>query len=72
MNLFHKMEECRLKYQARYASYLRKYTETGDMDAHGHAMECSYVLIEIFGLTDEEVRQLEKNQFAGLLDRDYE
>lgn len=65
-------EKSRIKYQQRYATYISRYVNSGekDMDAHGHAMECSYILINLFGLTDSEMRQLESDNYAGLLNRD--
>lgn len=70
-NLKRQISEMQMVYQQRYAKFLKKYVENNtDMDSHGHAMECSYILINVFGLTDCEVRQLEKNDFAGFLDSD--
>lgn len=72
MNFRENFENYRMVYQSRYVRYLKKYDENNaDMDSHGHAMECSHILINVFGLTDNEVRQLEKNDYAGLLDSDY-
>lgn len=73
MNLKEQIHNLEMVYRARYLRYLRKYDENNnDMDAYGHAMECSFVLHEIFGLTDNEVRQLEKNDYAGILDKEME
>ena len=73
LNLKEQIKNMQMIYQLRYAQYLKKYDENNnDMDSHGHAMECSYILINLFGLTDDEVKQLEKNNYAGLLDSDLE
>lgn len=73
LNLKEQVKNMQMIYQLRYAQYLKKYDENNnDMDSHGHAMECSYILINLFGLTDDEVKQLEKNNYAGLLDSDLE
>lgn len=37
-------------------------------DNHGVLLEMSYVLIEIFGLTDEQIREVERND--GLTNTD--
>lgn len=55
-------ESERNKYQQRYYNYYKKYLEDPkNYDARGHMLECSYVLISIFGLTDKQVVQVEKN-----------
>lgn len=52
----------RIKYQQRYYNYYKEYLENiNNYDVRGHMLECSYVLISIFGLTDKQVIQVEKN-----------
>ena len=71
MNVKELIKEKQMVYQQRYAKYIKKYVENNnDMESYGHAMECSYILIDVFGLTGNEVEQLEKNNYAGLLDFD--
>lgn len=73
LNLKSQIKEMQKVYQLRYANYLKKYMNNNyDLDSHGHAMECCYVLIDIFGLTEDEINQLEKNDYAGMLDSDLE
>lgn len=61
----------RIKYQQRYYNYYKKYLEDSkNRDTRGHMHECSYVLISIFGLTDKQVIQIEKN--GGYTNEDLE
>lgn len=53
--------DMRIRYQKRYVEYLNKYNNYKNMDDHGHAMECSYMLIDFFGLTPKEVEEVEMN-----------
>ena len=72
-NIAKAWEDARICYQQRYVSYARKCKEnTNDKDAFGHLHECSYVLIEIFGLTPKQVEELEENDFMGLTHSDLE
>ena len=64
-------ENARLEYQKRYVSYVKKYLgQTGNEEVLGHLLECSYVLIQIFGLTAKQVEELEKHDFCGLTQAD--
>lgn len=55
-------ESERNKYQQRYYNYYKEYLANPEnYDTRGHMLECSYVLISIFGLTDKQVVQVEKN-----------
>lgn len=72
-NLLKTWENLRISYQSRYARYARKYKENPDnKETLGHLLECSYVLINIFGLTSKQVEELELNDFAGLTNKDME
>lgn len=66
--------DSRLKYQQRYASYCKQYKESGEQNKEvlGHLLECSYVLISVFGLTSKEVDELEQHDFCGLTAKDFE
>ena len=73
MSIKNEIKNLQMVYQQRYAKYTKAYDKNNnDMDSHGHAMECSYVLINVFFLTDKEVMQLEKNDYEWLLDSDFE
>ena len=66
-------EQARLEYQKRYVSFARKHREHEDnKDVLGHLHECSYVLIHIFGLSADQVTELERDTFCGLLNADFE
>lgn len=57
-------------YQSRYYRNWKKVTESqnyGGTD-HGAMLEMSFVLHEVFGLTDKEIEQVERNR--GLTDSD--
>ena len=72
-NITKAWQDARICYQQRYVSYARKYKENElDKDSLGHLHECSYVLIEIFGLTPKQVEELEENDFMGLTHADLE
>lgn len=72
-NITKAWQDARICYQQRYVSYARKCKENeADKDALGHLHECSYVLIEIFGLTSKQVEELEENDFMGLTRTDLE
>lgn len=64
-------ERIRLAYQIRYARLAKKIYAGGahDLDI-GAFNEQSYVLINIFGLTQKQVEELEKDDFRGLTDKD--
>lgn len=72
LGLYNELEKARLQYQKRYADYAKTYSETGEKTALGHMHECSYVLINFFGLSGKEIEQLEQNHFLGLSERDLE
>ena len=67
-NIVKTWQESKLKYQQRYASYCKQYQESGksNKEVLGHLLECSYVLISVFGLTSKEVDELEQHNFCGL------
>lgn len=51
------------QYCERFCDYMKKWKEEGSItnsDTHGHAMECSYVLINIFGYSNTDIDQLER------------
>lgn len=60
-NIIEIWEKTRLDYQQRYVMWLKRWHDYHNEDDRGHANECSYVLISIFGLTDKQVRELEYN-----------
>lgn len=67
-NISSAWNDSRRKYQQRYAYYCKQYAESGksNKEVLGHLLECSYVLISIFGLSSKEVDELEKHHFCGL------
>lgn len=62
-------EKTRIEYQKRYYAHLKSLEEKENNGANkasveysrGHLLEASYALINIFGLTDKEIRELETN-----------
>lgn len=65
--------EMRLSYQNRYIDYIKNYNrDKSNKENLGHLLECSYVLIEVFGLTSKQVTELEKCDYLGLTDDDFE
>lgn len=68
-------EKTRIEYQKRYYAYYVHYKALEEKEnkgsnkaskasveySRGHLLEASYALINIFGLTDKEIRELEKN-----------
>ena len=71
-NLVNTWKEEKLKYQQRYANYCKQYKKSKETNKEilGHLLECSYVLITIFGLTAKEVDELEHNNFCGVTSAD--
>lgn len=64
-------EKMRIAYQIRYARMYKKVKENEiNTDNHGALLEMSYVLIEVFGLTDKQVQEVERND--GLTNADLE
>jgi hypothetical protein len=64
-------EKMRIAYQIRYAKMYKKVTDNEfNTDNHGALLEMSYVLIEVFGLTDKQVQEIERND--GLMNADLE
>ena len=62
MNIVEAWNKQRMDYQMRYASFVRKYMKNpNDKNNQGHMLECSYVLIGVFGLTSEQVNEIERN-----------
>ena len=62
-------EKMRIAYQIRYARmYKKAKNESNFTDHHGALLEMSYVLITVFGLTDKQVQEIERN--GGLTDQD--
>ena len=55
-------EKMRIAYQNRYAKMCKKIKENEfNTDNHGALLEMSYVLIAVFGLTDKQVQEIERN-----------
>lgn len=73
-NLINTWKEEKLKYQQRYAYYCKQYQKSKETNKEllGHLLECSYVLITIFGLSPKEVNELEYNNFCGMTSADIE
>lgn len=64
-------EKMRIAYQIRYARMCKKVKEDeSNTDNHGTLLEMSYVLITVFGLTDKQVQEIERND--GLTNADLE
>lgn len=64
-------EKMRIAYQIRYARMYKKVRDNElNADNHGTLLEMSYVLIEVFGLTDKQVQEIERND--GLTNADLE
>ena len=62
-------EKMRIAYQIRYARMYKKVKEDkSNTDNHRALLEMSYVLITVFGLTDKQVQEIERN--GGLTDQD--
>lgn len=61
----------RIAYQIRYARMCKKVKEVeSNTDNHGALLEMSYVLITVFGITQKQVQEIERN--GGLTDADME
>ncbi len=58
-NITKAWENARLAYQQRYINWLKRWHDYHNEDDRGHANECSYVLINVFGLISEQVIELE-------------
>ena len=55
-------EKMRIAYQNRYAKMYKRIKENEfNTDNHGALLEMSYVLITVFGLTDNQVQEIERN-----------
>lgn len=64
-------EKMRIAYQIRYARMCKKVKEDeSNTDNHGALLEMSYVLITVFGITQKQVQEIERND--GLTDADME
>lgn len=62
-------EKMRIAYQIRYAKMCKKIKKNEfNISNHGVLLEMSYVLIEVFGLTDKQVQEIERNN--GLTNAD--
>lgn len=62
-------EKMRIAYQIRYAKMCKKVKEDkSNADNHGALLEMSYVLITVFGITQKQVQEIERN--GGLTDAD--
>ena len=68
-SIINEWENARLAYQQRYVQYLRKFNETGDAETRGQLNECSHVLIDIFGLTVKQIKEIEHN-YSGFTNDD--
>lgn len=53
----------RKEYITRYYNTFLEYKRTNDKQVLGHLLECSYVLIGIFGLKPKEIDDIEKFGF---------
>lgn len=63
----------RLQYQKRYAEFYRKLNENpNDLVTAAHLHECAYTLTHFFGLTPQQVQELEKFGGCGLTNFDME
>ena len=66
-------EKMRIIYQIRYAKMCKKVEEDAfNTDNHGALLEMSYVLITVFGLTDKQVQEIERNDGLTNADLDAE
>lgn len=66
-----KWEKMRIAYQIRYTRMYKKVKEDeSNTDNHGALLEMSYVLINVFGLKDKQVQEIERNN--GLTNADLE
>ena len=64
-------EKMRIAYQIRYARMCKKVKDNEyNTDNHGALLEMSYVLINVFGLTDKQVQEIGRND--GLTNADLE
>ena len=62
-------EKMRIAYQIRYAKMCKKAKEDEfNADNHGALLEMRYVLITVFGITQKQVQEIERN--GGLTDAD--
>lgn len=63
----------RIAYQQRYAKYAKQANENpNNKTVLGQMSENSYVLINMFGLSSEQILELEFYDYCGLTDRDLE
>lgn len=70
-NITQAWQNARVVYSLRYVSYLKEYKKNpNNKEALGHMHECSYVLINIFGLTSKQVEEIEHN--GGITNDDIE
>ena len=58
----------RIAYQCRYARACKRFEETNSESDRGAMLEMSYVLHAVFGLSDKQVNEVEKNE--GLTNND--
>ena len=65
MGIVDEWNDLRSRYENRYRRYLKRWHEYHNEDDRGHANECCYVLLNIFGLTPEQVNKLEED-YCGL------
>lgn len=61
-------EKERIAYQFRYARACKRFKETNSESDRGAMLEMSYVLHTVFGLSDKQVDEVEKNN--GLTNKD--
>ncbi len=69
MSIIEAWENSRMSYQQRYVRFFSKFSETGRDEDKGHMLEASYVLISIFGLSVQQIQELEHNN-SGLTNAD--
>ena len=71
-------QKARIEYQKRYYAHLKSLEEKENNGSNkasveysrGHLLEASYALISIFGLTDKEILEIERN--GGFTNADLE
>lgn len=59
--IFESFEKIRAEYQQRYMKFFEEYNKTNNEYGKGHLDECFYFLIDKLGLTEQEVKELERN-----------
>ena len=68
-NIVQTWNNTRIVYQQRYVRFLKTYHKTQDIHTKGHLEECERVLHHIFGLTKQQIQELEID-YIGLTKED--